>query len=275
MNYMNTIYTKKSLTVFFAMVIALSAVVEGRICLGVAEWLYPVLMWIPALSALAAICVSFVDSDAPFSLKSALSCFRLCHVKYVLLACLLPLIYLLLPYAVYWAMNPAGFAYNGVSLFVAVGECAPVLIIGIFLSLLTALGEEIGWRGFMFSALEKIHGLNTALFVSSLFWVVWHFPLIIGAGYADGTPLWYSLVSFTLCVFHVGVIAGLLTQKSHSVWPTAFLHAAHNNYDQSVFSVITRGEDAAFFAGETGILTIVCVWVIAIIMYLSVKKDMR
>lgn len=273
---MNTItYTKKSLTVFFALVVALSAAVEAGICLGGPEWLYPVLMWLPAVSALAALCVAIAESDAPFSLKSLLSCFRVCHVKYVLLACFLPLCYLLPPYVVYWAMNPAGFAYSGVSLLVAVRECTPVLVLGIFLSLVTALGEEIGWRGFMFPALESRHGLDAALLVSSLVWVVWHFPLILGAGYAEGTPLWYSLLSFALCVFPIGVIAGLLTHKSRSVWPAAFLHAAHNNYDQSVFSVITRGDNSAFFVGETGVLTIMCVWVIAIIMYFSAKKSLK
>ncbi len=271
----NITYTKKSLTVFFALIITLSAGVEAGICLGGQAWLYPTLMWLPAISAGAAICVLSAEGDAPFSIKTALSCFRLCHVKYVLLACLLPLIYLLVPYAVYWLMNPAGFAYNGVSPLVAIRECAPVMVLGIFLSLVTALGEEIGWRGFLFPALEKNHGLDTALLVSSLFWVVWHFPLIIGAGYTDGTPLRYSLVSFTLCVFPIGVIAGLLTYKSHSVWPAAFLHAAHNNYDQSVFSVITRGDSAAFLVGETGVLTLMCAWAIAIIMYFSVKKALK
>lgn len=271
----NITFTKKSLTVFFALVIVLPAAVEGGICLGGPEWLYPVLMWLPAVSALAAICVSFAKSEEPFTLKAAFSCFRFCHIKYIILACLVPLVYLLLPYAAYWAMYPEGFAYNGVSLLVAARECVPALVFGIFFSLLTALGEEIGWRGFMFPALEKTCGLDKALLVSSLFWVLWHFPLILGAGYAEGTPMWYSLVSFALCVFPVGVIAGLLTQKSQSVWPAAFLHAAHNNYDQTVFSVITRGDNSAFFVGETGALTIMCVWIIALIMYFSAKKDLK
>lgn len=36
-------------------------------------------------------------------------------------------------------------------------------------------------------------------------------------------------------------MAGLLTLQSGSVWPAAFRHAAHNNYDQAVFPVITAG----------------------------------
>lgn len=44
---------KKSLTVFFVIVILLSAVAETMICRGGPEWLYLVLMWVPAMAATA------------------------------------------------------------------------------------------------------------------------------------------------------------------------------------------------------------------------------
>ena len=76
-----------------------------------------------------------------------------------------------------------------------------------------------------------------------------------------------------LCIFPVGVMAGLLTVKSKSLWPAAFLHAAHNNYDQSVFGVITvGGADRMYFVSETGVLTILCAWLLAAALYLWVKK---
>jgi hypothetical protein len=59
---------------------------------------------------------------------------------------------------------------------------------------------------------------------------------------------------------------------SKSVWPAAFLHAAHNNYDQAVFGVITKGDDMMYYVSETGFLTIICAWVIAIIMIVIIKK---
>lgn len=47
---------------------------------------------------------------------------------------------------------------------------------------------------------------------------------------------------------------------SKSIWPAVFLHAAHNNYDQAVFGVITRGDDMMYYVSETGFLTIICAW---------------
>ena len=265
---------KQALLIFFAIVILLSAVVETLICLGAPEWLYLILMWIPAIAATAANVVSFHENGAPFTVKKlfALGGFRMCKLRYMLLGCLLPLAYLLIPYMAYWLFNPQNFAYRGVPLALILKDILPVLVIGVLTSLLSALGEEIGWRGFMFPALYAKLGLNRALLISSLFWCGWHLPLLIGGDYMPGTPLWYQLPAFVLCIFPVGVMAGLLTLESGSMWPAAFLHAAHNNYDQMVFGVITAGSDKMYFVSETGALTILCAWALAAILYIRVKR---
>lgn len=85
---------KKAFIIFFAIVILLSAVVETLICRGGPEWLYLVLMWIPAMAATVANCVSFQENGEPFSVKKlfARGGFRRCALRYVLLGCLLPLV---------------------------------------------------------------------------------------------------------------------------------------------------------------------------------------
>ena len=266
---------KKALIVFFAIVILFSAVAETLICRGGPEWLYLILMWIPALAATVANCISFRENGEPFSFEKlfAKGGFRKCKLCYVLLGCLLPLVYLLVPYMVYWRLYPENFAYHGDPLVLVLKDILPVLVIGILISLMSALGEEIGWRGFMVPALYERLGLNKTLLISSLFWCCWHLPLLIGGDYMPGTPLWYQLPAFVLCIFPVGVMAGLLSLESGSVWPAAFLHAAHNNYDQAVFGLITRGDNRMFFVSETGILTILCAWVLAAVMYTRVRKQ--
>lgn len=117
--------------------------------------------------------------------------------------------------------------------------------------------------------------MNRTLLISSLFWCCWHLPLLIGGGYMSGTPLWYQLPAFVLCIFPVGVMAGLLTLERGSVWPAAFLHAAHSNYDQAVFGIITAGANKMYFVSETGVLTILCTWALAAILYIRVKKQTK
>ena len=270
-------YGKRALLSFFTIVIPASAVVETLICMGGPEWLYLVLMWIPAMAATVANCVFFRENREAFSVKKLFSMggFRRCKLRYVLLGCLLPLVYLLVPYMVYWQRYPMNFAYHGVAFGLILKDLLPVLVIGTLISLMSALGEEIGWRGFMVPALYERLGLNKTLLISSLFWCCWHLPLLIGGGYMPGTPLGYQLPAFVLCIFPVGVMAGLLTLESDSVWPAAFLHAAHNNYDQAVFGIITRGDNRMFFVSETGILTILCAWALAAVMYMRVKKQVK
>lgn len=267
-------YSRKSIGVFFAVVILLSAAAELLICRFQFLWAYPLLMWMPTVSALIAVLVSFRETGEPFSLKKLFSGmgFRRCGLKYILAGILIPLLYLLVPYMIYWGMHPENFAYSGVALHLILKDCLPAAVIGTVVSLLTAAGEEIGWRGFLVPVLNQRLGLKKTLLITGLFWCLWHFPLLIWGGYMEGQSLLYSLIAFVLCIFPVGVICGLLSLESGSMWPCAFLHAAHNNFDQTILGVITRGEDRLFYVSETGVFTIVCAWIIAGILFVRFQK---
>lgn len=274
MDRQNYTVGKKALVVFFSIVIVLSAIAETLIYLGGPEWLYIVLMWVPTVAANIATRVSFRERNEPFSQKKLFAGggLRKCKIRYVLLGCLLPLIYLLVPYMVYWRLYPENFAYHGVSIWIILKDLTPIFVLGTLISMLSALGEEIGWRGFMVPALYERFGLNKTLLVSSLFWCCWHLPLLISGNYMPGTPLWFQLPAFVVCIFPVGIMTGLLAIETGSVWPSAFLHAAHNNYDQAIFGVITAGANKMYFVSETGILTILCAWALAVIMYVRFRK---
>ena len=274
---MNT-YSRKSIKLFFTITIFLSAIAEVIICTTGQQMMYLILMWIPAFAAFIANCLRLQEASERITPRKLLACGNIhkCKIRYILLGCLLPLAYLLIPYLVYWNIHPETFAYNGVSVSIILLDCLPITIIGIFVSLLSAIGEEIGWRGFMVPALYEKVGLNKALAISSLFWCCWHLPILIFGDYMSGTPVWYKLPAFILCIFPVGVMAGLLAIQSKSLWPAAFLHAAHNNYDQAVFGIITiEGADRMYFVSETGILTILCAWTLAIALYFWTKKQLQ
>lgn len=267
-------YGKWSVITFFATVIVLSAIVEYQICTGGPDWLYMLLMWLPAIGSIAANIVYFIEKREKFSIRKFFNYggFKLCKIRYVLLGVLLPFVYIMLPYIFYWFMYPDNFAYSGVNIALVLKDLLPVIVVGTVVNLISAAGEEIGWRGCMAPMLYEKLGLKKTLIVSSLFWCLWHLPLIIGGAYMSGTPLWYQIIAFILCIFPVGIMCGLLSIKSESMFPSAFLHAAHNNLDQGVFGLITRGDNMMYFVSETGIFTIIIGWTLAILMYLSVKK---
>ena len=267
----------RPLALFFLILILASAVAETLIITIQLEILYPVLMWIPAIAAMAATGYR-LRSEGESGRRGRLlrECgVRRCRIAPILLACLLPMIYLLIPYLVYWKTYPENFAYTGVPFSVVLLDLAPVTVIGVFGALLTAAGEEIGWRGFLLPELRRNFGMNRALVISSLIWCAWHLPLLIFGDYMEGAPLWYKVPAFILCIFPVGIMAGLLTFRTDSIWPAAFLHAAHNNYDQAVFSVITRGDNQMLWVSETGWLTVVCAWILAVVCYLTMRNKLR
>ena len=267
-------YGKRSVTVFFIIVTVLSAICEAVYCLGGNENLIALLMWMPALAAIIAAHISLKETGTKWSFKNicSLISLRRAKLRYILLGALIPFVYLLIPYMIYWHMYPENFAYTGVPFSVIFKDLAVYTVVYVFVGLITALGEELGWRGFMVPALNERIGLKKTLLVSSLFWCLWHFPILIWGDYMGGTALWYQLLSFVLCILPVGVIAGLLRIRSGSVWPAAFLHAAHNAYDQAVFGVITRGDNRMYYVSETGMFTIICVWILGLIVWYVYKK---
>ncbi|MCR5847259.1 MAG: CPBP family intramembrane metalloprotease [Lachnospiraceae bacterium] len=266
--------SKKALIVFLVLVILLSGIVEAVYCSDGPDWLVGLLMWLPAISAFVASIIALIDAKEKYNpIKHArLIGIKFCNPLYVLLGLVIPFVYLFIPYRIYWTMHPENYAYSCVALSVVLKDLCVYTVVCVIISLLTAIGEEIGWRGFMLPALRQRIGVMGALAVVSIFWCLWHFPLLIFGGYMEGTPLWYQLTAFVLCIFPVGIIAGVLTLKSKSVWPAAFLHAAHNAFDQMVFDVITRGDDRMFFVSETGVFTIACAWIIAVIMLILFVK---
>jgi uncharacterized protein len=124
---------------------------------------------------------------------------------------------------------------------------------GMVLNSFAALGEELGWRGFLVPELAKVMTFGRLAFLSGLIWATWHVPLIIAADYHGANPVWYSLVCFGVMVVSMGYVAAWIRLKSGSVWPAMLLHASHNLFVQAIFDPLTRSTPFTNYAiGEFG-----------------------
>jgi membrane protease YdiL (CAAX protease family) len=267
---------KRVLKHFLIFTLAISALVQAGIIFsgGSVTIFGPVLMLVPMAIA--------VVLKLLFYRKQSLLGFRLGKPLYYLLALIIPLAYIALGYALYWLFVPGTFAGTGVlvetvlnifhhpNLFVSM---VATLIITIFGSSLFGLGEEAGWRGLMYPIMHKLWGRNKALLASGFIWAAWHIPMMVGADYNAGTPLWYGIPMFIFQVIALNVIASWLVVKSNSVFPAAVWHGTQNFLNQIVFRSMTAVENSAYFIDETGFISTLSAAMFAVLILVFGKFD--
>jgi membrane protease YdiL (CAAX protease family) len=181
----------------------------------------PLLMWMPGVAAIV--------TQLTFHRTIKGLGWRPGSFRYLAMAILIPIFYCLAIYVPVWL---AGLGlFNGSRL----GKMLPFLPIAMVQSLVTALGEEIGWRGFLAPAFYRTRGFLWAGIGTGLIWALWHVPLIVVGGYGAGTPVWYATACFLISVPGMSVVLAWLRLRSNSLWTAVLYHAVHNVAIQDVF----------------------------------------
>lgn len=145
-----------------------------------------------------------------------------------------PLLYMIIADTLWFVLVPGSFdpsmpERSGLSLMsmLYIPLCGMINAVAVSFG---ALGEELGWRTYLYPKLEELFGLKKALILGGLIWSVWHFPLVavghVGTGYW-GEP-YTGFLLFTIDTAFMGCVAYLVVKKTDSVWPAVFLHAFYN-----------------------------------------------
>lgn len=248
--------TTRELTTFLVLTFALSAVWYTLIIragsLGAHGGAYVLaLMWSPGVSALATRLI--------FQRNLRGQGWRLGELRWVGLAYILPLLYATPAYGFVWLTKLGGVDLGnfktGIVTFVVLGSLQ---------SLLSATGEELGWRGFLVPTLAKTMPFSRVAVISGVIWASWHVPLIAFADYNSGTPTWYSVLCFGVMVVAISFPMAWLRLRSGSVWPAAILHASHNLWVQGFFDRVTVDTGPTkWLTGEFGAMLAVTIGVTA------------
>ena len=182
--------------------------------------------------------------------------------KYQLMAYFLPILYALVAYSLIWLTGLGKF--NG---FIP-SNLFNFFVLGTLMSSFTALGEEIGWRGFLVPHLSKVTSYTKLSIISGLIWSVWHYPVLLFADYNSGTPWWFGLGCFTLLAVGASFIFAWLRLRSGSLWTAMLLHASHNLYIQSYFDKATDDTGiTAYISSEFGIALALVILVFAYLFW--------
>ena len=99
---------------------------------------------------------------------------------------------------------------------------APVLALS---GSVSALGEEIGWRGVLWPLLRRHLGFWAAALVMLPIWWLYHLPAVLwwGYGYTRG------LIAFTVGIVGFILFVGVLTERSRGIWASVLAHGAWNS----------------------------------------------
>ena len=239
-----------------AVVIALCAAPIGRDALFLT-------MFAPLAAVIA--CRVLLPEGAPFRLSEiGLSRLGLRHWPFALLV---PLVAILPGYLLVWTTGIADVAALPADADVvrmAVRFAVSIVLGAAF----GALGEEVGWRGYLLPRLADALGTGKAGLLTGFLHGVWHLPLILLTPYylSDAPALVVVPLFLTLLTLS-GPVFAHLRLASGSIVPVALMHHAWNGYWETLSS-ITVGDNkmlVACLAGESGIASIVmmaavCLW---------------
>jgi uncharacterized protein len=201
------------------------------------------LMWMPALAALAA---SLLTRRPLRELG-----FRLGRPRHYLVAYDLPLLFCGVVYAFVWMTGLGAFDTTRLLPFeTRVGLphsalTAAIVGVGLLLlsplSMINTLGEELGWSGLLTPELAARTTFAKASLIRGAIWSLWHYPLVIALHprYRPDVPLVYMLACMTVAVTSISFVYTWLRLDSGSVWPVALLHAVSSNL-QDFFEALTR-----------------------------------
>jgi len=195
--------------------------------------------------------------------------------RYQLASYALPFLLGLVSFGLVWLLGFGGF-YNKV--FLAEAETnisasfgltfsSPAMVmlalvllngtIGVIPATIFAIGEEVGWRGFLVPELYKHYNFTKTALISGVIWAVYHFPLIIFL-YAPR----YNISPWPIMVFAIiggvglSLIMAWLRIKSGSVWTAVIFHGALNTFNQTIFQNLTTETSSLthYISGEHGLM---------------------
>jgi len=139
-------------------------------------------------------------------------------------------------------------------------------------SLASALGEGIGWSGFLAPRLAARYGFTKAALITGAIWASWHFPILLWADFFDpaSPPAWFALPCFVIQVLGISVIMLWLRLRSGSLWTGALINASANVFNDLVFVPLTvpRGWITAYTIDASGFMLPVVIVVTALLFWL-------
>ncbi len=168
------------------------------------------------------------------------------HGKAYLLSVALPLIFGLIACVLVTIVLGAGFTFKseGGAFDAVLNNMA--MSVRFYYAAFILLGEELGWRAFLYDKLEKHCGLHGAVIIGGIIWGVWHLPPLVCIGLnfgmdAPGFPVTNVVLMCIFCIL-IGAMMQLLRKMSDSVIAPLISHAVIDTVCNALISMFLSEE---------------------------------
>jgi uncharacterized protein len=138
-----------------------------------------------------------------------------------------------------------------VEILVAI-QLAFAIILAPFINILFALGEELGWRGFLLPKLMPL-GQWKAMLLSGVIWGFWHAPTTLLHGYNFPLHPYLGVLVMIFGCTLLGTILSWLYLSTRSPWVTALGHGAVNAAPGLALYFLKPGFDTALGGSILGL----------------------
>jgi membrane protease YdiL (CAAX protease family) len=235
------------------------------------EWamLAPLAMWAPALARF----VTRRTVDSSFTSTLPLNRWGDGGARVILRPLAIPLLVYGAAYAIAWSVGSAQWS-PGEGRWTTVPQILANLVINLGIlgvyGTFTAMGEELGWRGYLQPRLDAA-GVRASVLIVWLVQLAYHAPLIIGAGYLRSDSVASSLLLFAVGDLPVTFLIAWLAYRARSLWPAVFLHSFHNTISQWLFPKFFIGDENQLVLGEGGILPMAGYVILGLVVFVAMR----
>ena len=220
-------------------------------------------MWVPALARIIAVRTVDRGWKAPLPLR------RWGSPRAAVI--LVPLGFVLGIYAAAYALAWIFGAEQEAPVWSGAGSIAVNVamnfIVGTLLGVIGAMGEELGWRGYMQPRLDQA-GVRGSLLIVIVVETLFHIPIIVLAGYLGGDSAAVTIALFFGLKLGATPLWTWCTYRFGSIWLAAWFHSIHNTLSQGIFPKVF-GAGSEQVLGESGVLPVAIYIVVAVTVFLA------
>ena len=144
-----------------------------------------------------------------------------------------------------------------------------------------AVGEEVGWRGFLYPQLKAKYGRGKGVILGGVIWGIWHWPVIWLIGYEYGIDyVGFPVIGMILfCVFTIamGIFCDWAYERSKCIWIPSLCHGAINAVATipPAICVVNTGSMSLLGPAPNGLLSGLPLVVLGVILFLKYYRGKK